>query len=80
MGEIFSKQASNTDSGLWAFYDISKIILKARKPHNMGGTDILFCISVVFSKLLSKNANEIINKTGYFRVKPYCRSNPKKSF
>ncbi|XP_068245481.1 SCAN domain-containing protein 3-like [Palaemon carinicauda] len=47
--------------GLLALYEISKIIAKARKPHNVGETVILPAVSVIISSVMKQNASEIIN-------------------
>ena len=57
--QIFRKQACNIDKGLLASYEISKIIAKSGKPHNIGETVILPSISVVISTVMNKNPREI---------------------
>ncbi|XP_076324388.1 SCAN domain-containing protein 3-like [Tachypleus tridentatus] len=47
--------------GLLASYEISKIIAKAGKPHNVGETVILPAVSVIISSVMKQNASEITN-------------------
>ncbi|XP_076358993.1 SCAN domain-containing protein 3-like [Tachypleus tridentatus] len=47
--------------GLLASYEISKIIAKAGKPHNVGETVILSAVSVIISSVMKQNASEITN-------------------
>ncbi|KAK2701998.1 hypothetical protein QYM36_019385 [Artemia franciscana] len=44
-----------------ASYEISKIIVKAGKPHNIGKTVILPAVSAIISSVVKQNAIEITN-------------------
>ena len=44
-----------------ASYEISEIIVKARKPHNIGETVILPAVSAIISSVMKQNAIEITN-------------------
>ena len=45
--------------GIWASYEISKIIAKAGKPHNIGETVIPQNVSIIISSGMKQNENEI---------------------
>ncbi|KAK2707332.1 hypothetical protein QYM36_015124 [Artemia franciscana] len=49
------------NDGFLASYEISKIIVKARKSHNIGETVILPAVSAIISSVVKQNAIEITN-------------------
>ena len=59
--QMFSSQARKVSNDLLASYEISDIIAKAGKPHNIGETVILPAVSVIISSVMKQNASEIIN-------------------
>ena len=61
--QVFNNQVSKINDGLLASYEISKIIAKAGKPHNIGETVILPAASVVISSVMKQNASEITKST-----------------
>ena len=61
MFQVFNNTVSKTSDGLLASYEISKIIAKAGKPHNIGKTVMLPALSNVISKIMKQNPSEIIN-------------------
>ena len=56
---IFQQILGN--DGFLASYEISKIIVKAGKPHNIGETVILPAVSAIISSVMRQNAIEITN-------------------
>ena len=61
VSRVFDNKVSKMSDGLLASYEISKIIAKAGKPHNVGETVILPAVSVIISSVMKQNASEIIN-------------------
>ena len=61
VSRVFNNKVSKMSDGLLASYEISKIIAKAGKPHNVGETVILPAVSVIISSVMKQNASEIIN-------------------
>ncbi|KAK2704312.1 hypothetical protein QYM36_016642 [Artemia franciscana] len=63
--KIFDKVIKVIDrqgnDGFLASYEISKIIVKAGKPHNIGETVILPAVSAIISSVVKQNAIEITN-------------------
>lgn len=57
---MFRQTETKAEKGLTASYEISKLIAKTGKPHNIGETLILPAVTVVVSTVMSQNANEII--------------------
>jgi len=49
------------NDGFLASYEISKIIVKAGKPHNIGETVIVPAVSAIISSVMKQNAIEITN-------------------
>ena len=49
------------NDGFLASYEISKIIVKAGKPHNIGETVILPAVSAIIPSVMRQNAIEITN-------------------
>ncbi|XP_076324409.1 zinc finger BED domain-containing protein 5-like [Tachypleus tridentatus] len=59
--QFFNNKVCKMSDGLLASYEISKIIAKAGKPHNVGETVILPAVSVIISSVMKQNASEITN-------------------
>lgn len=57
--QMFRQRAAKADKGLLVFYEISKLIAKAGKPHNFGESLILPAVSVLISIVMYKSAPEI---------------------
>ncbi|XP_076348034.1 protein FAM200B-like [Tachypleus tridentatus] len=61
VSQLFNNKVCKMSDGLLASYEISKIIAKAGKPHNVGGTVILPAVSVIISSVMKQNASAITN-------------------
>ncbi|XP_076348273.1 SCAN domain-containing protein 3-like [Tachypleus tridentatus] len=61
VSQLFNNKVCKMSDGLLASYEISKIIAKAGKPHNVGETVILPAVSVIISSVMKQNASEITN-------------------
>ncbi|XP_076348271.1 SCAN domain-containing protein 3-like [Tachypleus tridentatus] len=61
VSQLFNSKVCKMSDGLLASYEISKIIAKAGKPHNVGETVILPAVSVIISSVMKQNASEITN-------------------
>ena len=59
--QVFNNKFST--ASLPASYEISKIIAKAEKLHNIGETVILPAVSIIIPKIMKQNPSEIINST-----------------
>jgi hypothetical protein len=57
--QMFNERAPKVDKGLLASYEISKLIAKAGKPHNIGESLILPAVSVVISTVMNQSVHEI---------------------
>jgi hypothetical protein len=56
---MFNGRASKADKVLLTSYEISKLIAKAGKPHNIGESLILPAVSVVISTVMNQSLHEI---------------------
>ena len=61
VSQVFNNKVSKMSDGFLASYEISKIIAKAGKPHNIGETVILPAVSAIISSVMKQNASEITN-------------------
>ncbi|XP_076359030.1 SCAN domain-containing protein 3-like [Tachypleus tridentatus] len=61
VSQLFNNKVCKMSDGLLASYEISKIIAKAGKPHNVGETVILPVVSVIISSVMKQNESEITN-------------------
>ncbi|XP_076372972.1 zinc finger BED domain-containing protein 5-like [Tachypleus tridentatus] len=61
VSQLFNNKVCKMSDGLLASYEISKIIAKAGKPHNVGETVILPAVSVIISSVMKQNGSEITN-------------------
>jgi hypothetical protein len=59
---MFSAASKQDDDGLSASYNISLLIAKSRKPHNIGEEMILPAVSEVLRTVLHKPPSDIIKK------------------
>ena len=61
MFQVLNSKASKMKDGLLASYEISKILAKAGKPHNVVETVTLPSLSVVNSSVMKQKANAVTN-------------------
>ncbi|CAH2003254.1 unnamed protein product, partial [Acanthoscelides obtectus] len=62
LDRMFASTSQRNDDGLRAFYNISLLIAKSRKPHTIGDKLILPAVEEVLNTVLHKPASDIIKR------------------